>query len=72
MTESFVTDEEKLTVINDRIKTLQFFLFEAELSLTEENAGSSPSPEKISIINEQIADLESKIAAMKAEKALIV
>jgi hypothetical protein len=72
MTESLVTNEEKLTVINDRIKTLQYFLFEAELSLVEENAGSSPRADKIADINDQISDLQSKISAMQAEKALLV
>jgi hypothetical protein len=72
MTESLITNEEKLTLINDRIKTLQYFLFEAELGLAEENAGSSPSPEKIADLNDQIADLESKIDTMLAKKALIV
>jgi hypothetical protein len=72
MTESFVTNEEKLVLINDRIKTLQYFLFEVELGLAEENAGSSPRPEKIAELNDQMADLESKIDAMKAKKAIIV
>jgi hypothetical protein len=72
MTESLVTNEEKLVLINDRIKTLQYFLYEVELGLAEENAGSSPSPDKISDLNNQMADLESKIDAMKAKKAIIV
>jgi hypothetical protein len=62
-----LTAEEKIAVINSHIKNINYNKFNAELSIIEENASSSPDATKISDANANIAEAEAQIAALEAQ-----
>ena len=62
-----LTKEEKINIVNSHIKALEFSLYNAQLDLLEANAGSVDS-QFIAEINNRILEIESKQAALEAEK----
>lgn len=62
-----LTNEEKLSIIEQHVKNLQFSQYNAELSLLEENALTSPDTEAISSLTKQMSDLGKKISALNSE-----
>jgi chromosome segregation ATPase len=62
-----LTNEEKLTVISQHIKNLEFNKFNLEMSLVEENARLEPKSDEIASINTQIDDVEARITALTTE-----
>lgn len=64
-----LTDNEKISVINQHLRTLSFSRYNYEISLLEENASVSPDAETINSLNGEIAALDVKINALKAEAA---
>lgn len=66
---TILSNEEKLSVINQHLKNVEFSKYNAELSLIEENSVSSPDEEVISTMTARIAELNSKILALETEKS---
>ena len=63
-----LNNEEKLSIVNQHIKNVEYNKYNLQLSLIEENAVSSPNAEAISSLNAQIASNDLKLAALEEEK----
>lgn len=66
---TMLSNEEKIVIINQHRKNLEYSKYNLDISLIEENAVDSPSQEAIVSLNNQIDDLNSKISALDAELA---
>jgi hypothetical protein len=66
---TILTNEEKSGIISQHIKNVEYSLYNLSLSLIEENAVSSPDEDKISSLNDQIADLNAQKTALETELA---
>jgi len=62
-----LSNEEKITIVNQHKRTVEYTKYGVELSIKEENAVDSPNQDAISSLNEQLADLNSKLAVLDAE-----
>jgi hypothetical protein len=66
-----LTNEDKISLINQHKKNVEFAKYNIELSIIEENAVSEPNAEILSGLNAQVDDFDSKIAALDAELATL-
>lgn len=64
-----LTNEDKLSIIDQHIRSVDYSLFGAELDLIEANAVASPDAPVISGIENRIEDLNSRKTALAAERA---
>jgi capsule polysaccharide export protein KpsE/RkpR len=65
---TMLTNEEKLSVVNQHIKSVEYSLYGHELDLIQANAVSSPDAGQISAINTRIAEANSIKTALVTEK----
>ena len=63
-----LTNQEKLNIVNQHIKLLDYALYGFELDLVQANAVSVPDSEQIASIDSKISELNSKKAALVLEK----
>lgn len=66
---SLLTDADKLNVVNQHIKSLDFQIYNAELDLIEANAESPVNAESVSAINARLTGLNAKRTVLAAEAA---
>lgn len=71
MTEIGLSNEEKIGVITSHIKNVLFNKYNAELTIIQENAVSSPSASNIQRANESITAAEAQIAALEVQLAAL-
>jgi hypothetical protein len=64
---TLLTNEDKLSVVNQHIKGIDFQLYNLELDLLEANAEATPNAENISSINGRVTSLNAKRAVLAAE-----
>ena len=64
-----LTNEDKLSIIDQHIRSIDYSLFGAQLDLIEANAVSSPDAALISGINDRVANATSKKSALVSERA---
>jgi len=64
-----LSNEEKLQVINSRIKSLNYNKYNLEIDLIVENAKASPVAEAVSSLNESISGVNLQITALTTEAA---
>lgn len=64
-----ISKEDKIAIIDQHKKNIEYNKYNLEVSLIEENAVSAPNQEAISSLNDQIDDLNNKISALDAEIA---
>lgn len=64
-----LTNEDKISIINQHKRNIEYAKYGYEISLIAENAVASPNQAAINSINDQIADANSKLAALDAEIA---
>jgi hypothetical protein len=62
-----LTNEDKISVINQHKRNIEYSKYNLQVSLIEENAVSVPNTEAISSISNQISDLDDKLSALDAE-----
>ncbi len=62
-----LSNEEKIGVVDQHIKSLSYILYGAQLDLIEANAATNPDLVTISAINTKISDLNSKLEALNTE-----
>lgn len=67
-----LTNDEKISIIDQHIKSVEYALYGAQLDLIEAEAVSSPDASSISGINDRIANATSKKTALLAERADLV
>jgi hypothetical protein len=63
-----LTNEEKLNVVNQHIKSVDYSLYGHELDLIQANAVSLPDAGQISAINARITEANAKKTALVIEK----
>lgn len=65
---TILTNEEKLAVVNQHIKSIEYAAYGLGLDLIEAQSVTNPDSEQIAAINTKIADIDLKKAALIAEK----
>jgi hypothetical protein len=66
---SLLTNADKLNVVNQHIKSLDFQIYNTELDLIVANAESPVNSETVSGLNTRLTALNSKRALLEAEAA---
>jgi hypothetical protein len=64
---TLLTNADKLSVVNQHIKGIDFQLYNLELDLLEANAEATPNAENISSINGRVTSLNAKRAVLATE-----
>ena len=64
-----LTDTDKLDIINQHIRSLEYNQYNLTLSKLEENASSRPDADILASIDGQLADNTAKLSALNSEKA---
>lgn len=67
--ETLLTNEDKVSIVKQHKKSLEYNKYNIELSLLEENALTNKNQETIDSFNDQISDLDKKIAVLDTELA---
>jgi hypothetical protein len=67
-----LTNEDKLSIIDQHIRSVEYSLFGADLDLVEANAVSTPDASVVSGIENRIEDLTAKKTALATERAKLV
>lgn len=62
-----LSNEEKIAIVNQHKRTVEYSKYGVELSIMEENAVDSPNQSIVDSLNDQLADLNSKLAVLDAE-----
>lgn len=63
-----LTNQDKLIIVEDHIRSLQMSKFNLELTKIEENAVKSPDTVVLSSVQSQIDDYAAKLVALEAQK----
>lgn len=64
---SLLTDADKLNIVNQHIKSLDFQIYNLQIDLLEANAESPVNTENVSVINARISALNAKRAVLATE-----
>jgi hypothetical protein len=65
-----LSNEEKLTIVNSKLKNLNYNKFSLEIDKVSENAKASPDSNTISRLNLLISEADRQIVALTTEAAL--
>jgi len=68
---TILTNEEKAGIVTQHIKNIEYSIYNLEISVIEEEAVESPDAEKISTLNSDITELNTKKAALTTELATL-
>lgn len=66
-----LSNEDKVSIINQHKRNIEYVRYGIQLSIIEENAITTPNQESLDSFNANIADLDSKLAALDAELAAL-
>ena len=64
-----LSNEEKISIIDQHIKNLEYNKYNLEISLIEENSVANPDATNLSTLNAQISALSLKLSALQTEKS---
>lgn len=64
-----LSNEEKISIINQHKKNVEYSKYNLQISLIEENAVTSPDQDTIDSLNDKITEINKKITALDAEIA---
>lgn len=62
-----LTNQEKIDIVNQHLKNVNYSLYNLSLSVVEENAVSEPNSDALINLNAQISDLNAKKNTLEAE-----
>lgn len=65
---STLSNEEKINIVNQHIKSIDYSLYGYDLELIQANAVSSPDAAQIAAINSRISEANAKKTALVSEK----
>ena len=65
---STLSNEEKLNIVNQHIKSIDYILYGYELDLIQAYAVSSPDPAQIAAINSRVSEANAKKSALVLEQ----
>lgn len=68
MPTQILTDDEKIIIINQHVRTLEYSLYNIELDLLEAEADDTPDAALITGKTAALAEVQKKIDALNAEK----
>jgi len=63
-TYSVLSDDEKNSIRESAVRSLEFQMYAIELDLTAENAKVDPNEERIAVLESAIAEKQTQIAAL--------
>lgn len=66
-----LSNEDKIAIINQHKRSVEYSKYGVQLSIIEENAITSPNSQTIASLNNELADLNSKLSALDAEIAAL-
>jgi hypothetical protein len=62
-----LSNEDKISIINQHKRNVEYSKYNLTVSLIEENAVLSPDQDAITSLNDKIADHDKKLSALNAE-----
>jgi len=68
---TLLTNEDKLNLVNQHIKSIDYQAYNLELDLIEANAESPVNSDSVSALNTRINSLEAKRTALESEAATL-
>lgn len=68
---NILTNQDKITIINQHKKNLGYSKYGFEISVIEENASFSPNTERLNLLDSQIKEIDAKIQALDNEINLL-
>jgi hypothetical protein len=68
---TLLTNEDKLNLVNQHIKSIDYQAYNVELDLIEANAESPVNSDSVSALNTRINALSAKRAALESEAATL-
>jgi hypothetical protein len=71
MPTQILTDDEKIIIINQHVRTLEYSLYNIELDLLEAEADDTPDAALITGKTAALAEVQKKIDALNAEKTTL-
>ena len=66
---TMLTNEDKISIINQHKRNIEYSKYNLQVSLIEENAVTSPDQDAIDSLNDKIVEVNKKITALDAEIA---
>jgi hypothetical protein len=66
-----LSKEEKISIINQHIKTLKYNKYDYQISIKEEESVETPATSRIDSLNSKIAEVDAKVVALSAEIVLL-
>ena len=66
-----LSKEEKVSIVNQHIKTLKYNKYDYQISIKEEEATETPSTSRVDSLNAKIAEVDAKVVALSAEIAAL-
>jgi type I restriction-modification system DNA methylase subunit len=64
-----LSNEDKIAIVNQHKRNIEYSKYNLQVSLIEENAISNPDQTAIADLNSKIAELDNKLDALDAEIA---
>lgn len=64
-----LSNEDKIAIVNQHKRNIEYSKYNLQVSLIEENAISNPDQTSITDLNSKIAELDNKLDALDAEIA---
>jgi len=66
-----LTNDEKIIIINQHVRTLEYSLYNIELDILEAEADDTPDAAQIASKTAALAEVQKKIDALNAEKTAL-
>lgn len=66
-----LSNEDKIAVIDQKIKTIEYQKYSIEIDISLENAVESPSQISLDSLQQSLDDNNAKLAFLESEKALL-
>jgi len=66
---TILTNEDKISIVNQHKRNVEYSKYNLQVSLIEENAVTSPDQDAIDALNDKITEINKKITALDAELA---
>ena len=71
MPTEILSNEEKVIIINQHVRTLEYSLYNIELDILEAESDDTPDTALLTGKNAALAEIQKKIDALNAEKATL-
>jgi predicted nucleic acid-binding Zn-ribbon protein len=62
-----LTNEDKISIINQHKRNLEYSKYNIEITILEENSANNPNQDTLTSLNNQIEEISKKISVLDAE-----